>query len=84
MGGCVSTSSRILAELAYPRVMARYKRNMVALSVLVVRRESLAILGCEEEGECLNVLLLLRENSLWVYIWSKESFMGRISREKWS
>ena len=63
--------------------MARYKRYMVALSVLVVRRESLAILGCEK-GECLNVLLLLRENSLWVYIWSKESFMGRISREKWS
>ena len=63
----MSTSSRILAELAYPRVMARYKRYMVALSVLVVRRESLAILGCEK-GECLNVLLLLRENSQWVYI----------------
>ena len=39
----------------------------MALSVLVVRRESLAILGCEK-GECLNVLLLLRENSQWVYI----------------
>lgn len=69
MGGCVSTSSRILAELAHPRVMARYKRYMEALSVLVVRIESLAILGCEE-GECLNVLLLLRENSLWVYLYS--------------
>lgn len=68
MGGCVSTSSRILAELAHPRMMARNKRYMVALSVFVVKREILAILGCEEEGELLHVLLLLRENSLWVYI----------------
>lgn len=51
MGGCVSTSSRTLAELAHPRMMARNKRYMVALSVFVVKREILAILGCEEEGE---------------------------------
>ena len=71
MGGCGSTTSRILAELAHPRVMDRNKRYTVALSVLVVRRESLAIFGCRDgysRRECLNVLLLLRMNSLWMYL----------------
>ncbi|KAF5467226.1 hypothetical protein F2P56_017074, partial [Juglans regia] len=39
-GGIGSTSSRTLAELAHPKVMSRSKRQMLALNVAVVGRES--------------------------------------------
>lgn len=46
--GCGSTSSRTLEELAHPKVMARSKRQMFALSFMVTRSEPLAILGVQE------------------------------------
>lgn len=70
--GCGSTSMRTLTELAHSKVMARSKRQM-ALNVTRVRRESLAILGCELG---LNLVAEGKHSSMGIYTLSMERFMS--------